>query len=137
MQLISGKDANDYMAPDYAVNVAQPPSPGMELMLIQIEITLISGGELQLHGVYFRIISDGQVSEQAYIAQYDGQYPALNTDLLLPGHGTSRLYTTVNIADPSPLIGFGMNYGGSADTSAFFALTSKLHETGPGGFSFI
>ncbi len=125
MQLIRGKDANDFMAPDYAVNVAQPPSPEMEWMLVQVEITLISGGELQLHGDYFRTISDGQVIEQAYIAQYDGPYPALNADLLLPGHVTGWLYTTVNIDDPNPLIAFGMSYGGSADTAAFFALTSN------------
>ena len=111
------------MAPDYAVNVANLRA--LEWMLVQVEITLISGGELQLHGDYFRTISDGQVIEQANIAQYDGPYPALNADLLLPSHGTGWLYTTVNIDDPNPLIAFGMNYGGSADTAAFFALTSN------------
>lgn len=122
LQIVRGTKANDYMAPDYQVNAAQPPAPGMEWMLIQVDVALISGGELQSDGFDFVTISDGQVIQQGSIAQYNGPYPALNVDLLSSGHETGWLYTTVNIDDPKPLIAFGMSNGGSADTAAFFAL---------------
>jgi len=96
-----------------------PPQPGMEYLLLYVEVEYLSGpvhGTLRLDAWSFRLVSEEQVLKPPALVEPP---PAFEIEFFPGAEGGGWMAWAMNEGDPAPLLAYGLEYDGSG--GVFFA----------------